>query len=215
MALRPLRLFSVVAIALAAAGCNSDAGSAFGLNTGEAVALSGVKVDLPPPPSFSDLDQPQQTPDGKMTVFGLRKQLDKYLGKDTTVKAFLLELYQCPPCPKKQVCKACDQPHFFLSDKPDGKREKALMVVDYLAPKQKPPFLTVGKQYEVQGTFQRNSPTGFASSDGLLLFTRMLDDKNVEFISPAAQLEAKAKAGEAIEAAQMARAARIKATAQH
>ena len=150
-----------------------------------------------------------------MTVFGLRKQLDKYLGKDTTVKAFLLELYQCPPCPKKQVCKACDQPHFFLSDKPDGKREKALMVVDYLAPKQKPPFLTVGKQYEVQGTFQRNSPTGFASSDGLLLFTRMLDDKNVEFISPAAQLEAKAKAGEAIEAAQMARAARIKASAQH
>lgn len=185
------------------AGCNSEVP---GLNTEEAVALPGVKVELPPPPSFSDMDQPVQNPDGTLTVFGLRKQLDKYLGKDVKVKAYLLEVYQCPPCPKGQTCKLCDQPHFFLGDKADTKKEKALMVVDYLAPKQKPPFLTVGKQYEIQGTFSRNSPTGFASSDGLLLFTRMLDDKNVEFLSPAAALEAKAIAGEAAEAARLLKA---------
>lgn len=207
------RACSLLLFAVATVGCNDSGGGGLGLNTGEAVAVSGVKVDLPPPPSFADLDQPQQTADGKMTVFGLRKQMDKYLGKETVVKAYLLELYQCPPCPKKQTCKACEQPHFFLSDKPDGKKEKALMVVDYLAPKQKPPALTVGKQYEIEGTFQRNSPTGFAASDGLLLFGKMRDDKNVEFLSPAAQLEAKALAGEAVEAAQMARAAKLKAAA--
>lgn len=184
-------------------GCDNNTQ---GLNTEEAVVLPGVKVELPPPPSFSDMDQPVTNPDGTMTVFGLRKQLDKYLGKDVKVKAYLLEVYQCPPCPKGQTCKLCDQPHFFLGDKTDTKKEKSLMVVDYLAPKQKPPFLTLGKAYEIQGTFSRNSPTGFASSDGLLLFTRMLDDKNVEFISPAAALEAKALAGEAAEAAKLLKA---------
>jgi len=50
-------------------------------------------------------------------------------------------------------------------------------MVDYLMPKQKPPALTVGKQYEVAGTFQINSPTGFGSSDGLIVFDSMTDDK--------------------------------------
>ena len=199
-------------VVLCAAGCDQGAPAVAGLNTEEAVALPGVKIELPPPPSFSDLDQPQQFPDGAMTIFGLRKykNIDKYLGKEVKVKAYLLEIYQCPPCPKGQTCKLCDQPHFFLADKVDAKKEKAMMVVDYLAPKQKPPFLTVGKQYLIEGTFARNSPTGFAASDGLLLFTRMSDDKNVEFLSPAAQLEAKALKGAAEEAAQLARAQKIK-----
>jgi hypothetical protein len=76
-----------------------------------------------------------------------------------------------------------------------------MMVVDYLMPKQKPPALTVGKQYEVEGTFSINSPTGFGSSDGLMIFSKMTDDKNVVFMGSAEQLEQKAMAGEAIEAA--------------
>jgi hypothetical protein len=184
-------------------GCSSNSSASLGLNTGEAEAVPGMKVNLPSPPSFAEEDLPKEFPDGTVTVFGLRKQMDKYLGKDVKVKAYLLDLYVCPPCPKKQVCKMCDQPHFFLSDKPDGKKEKALMIVDYLMPKQKPPALTVGKQYTIEGNFARNSPTGFASSDGLLLFTRMTDDKNVEFLSPAAALEAKALKGEAGEQAQL------------
>ncbi|HEY7956298.1 MAG TPA: hypothetical protein VII38_13440, partial [Polyangia bacterium] len=79
--------------------------------------------------------------------------------------------------------------------------EKALMVVDYLAPKQKPPALTVGKQYDINGTFSINSPTGFGSSDGLLIFGKMKDDKGLEFLSAATQLETQAQQGEAIEAA--------------
>ena len=51
------------------------------------------------------------------------------------------------------------------------------MVVDYLGPKDKPPALTVGKQYDVDGTFSINSPTGFGASEGLLIFEKMTDDK--------------------------------------
>lgn len=196
------------------AGCNTDSGNALGLNTGEAVALSGVKIDLPPPPSFSDLDQPLAGPDGNPTIFGLRRQMDKFIGKEVTVKAYLLEVYTCPVCPKGQTCRLCEQPHFFLSDKPDGKKEKALMVVDYLAPKQKPPIITVGKQYEVKGTFARNSNTGFAASDGLLQFTRMVDDKNMEFLSPQVALEAKIMAGAEEEKAAYEKAMKMKAALQ-
>jgi hypothetical protein len=194
------------------AGCSSSSGGAM-LGGEEATALPPIKVDLPPPPSFADENQPREYPDGTVSIFGLRKAIDKYLGKEVKVKAFLLEVYQCPPCPKKQTCKLCDQPNFFISDKADGKKEKALMVVDYLMPKQKPPVMTVGKQYTIDGTFARNSPTGFASADGLLQFGKMVDDSGKEFLSPAAELEAKALAGEAAEAAQLQKAAATKAKA--
>ncbi len=179
----------------------------------EATALPPIKVDLPPPPSFAASDVPDKQPNGDWTVRGLRRNkmrvcntmapgakeppADCQLNKDVKVQAYLLEVYQCPKCPKGQTCKLCDQPHFFLGDKPDTKKEKALMVVDYLAPKQKPPALTVGKQYEVAGTFAINSPTGFGASDGLLVFDSMTDDKGQPFMSPAKALEEKALKGEA------------------
>jgi len=162
----------------------------------EATALPPIKVDLPPAPNFAASDVPVKHPDGFYTVHGLRKTRAETLGKDVKVRGFLLEVYQCPVCPKGQTCKLCDQPHFFLGDKADTKKEKALMVVDYLMPKQKPPALTVGKAYDIEGTFQINSPTGFGSSDGLLVFSKMKDDKGVEFLSAAIQLEQQALAGQ-------------------
>jgi hypothetical protein len=179
-------------------------GSSSGATMGpepEATALPPIKVDLPPAPSFAASDIPIKYPDGVWTTRGLRKQKAETLTKDVSVRGFLIEVYQCPPCPKGQTCKLCDQPHFFIGDKADTKKEKALMVVDYLMPKQKPPALTVGKQYDISGTFSINSPTGFGSSEGLLVFGKMKDDKGVEFLSTAIQLENKALAGEAIEAA--------------
>ena len=162
-----------------------------------ATALPPIQVDLPPPPSFAASDIPEKNPDGTFTIRGLRKHKADNLQKQVKVKGYLLEVYQCPKCPKGQTCKLCDQPHFFIGDKPDTKKEKALMVVDYLAPKQKPPALTVGKQYEVNGNFAINSPTGFGASDGLLVFDSMTDDKGVPFMSPAKALEEKALKGEA------------------
>ncbi len=189
-----------LALILLAAGCTSNSsGASFGES--EATALPPIKVDLPPPPSVAASDIPEKTPEGDWSVRGVRKNRATTLNNKVKVKAYLLEVYQCPVCPKGQTCKLCDQPHFFLGDKPDTKKEKALMVVDYLSPKQKPPALTVGKQYELNGTFSINSPTGFGSSDGLLVFSEMKDDKNVEFMGAAETLEKKAMEGEAIEAA--------------
>jgi hypothetical protein len=182
------------------AACTSSTSGA-SMAEPEATALPPIKVDLPPPPSFAASDIPLKLPDGDYTVHGLRKGKAELLTKEVKVKGYLLEVYQCPVCPKGQTCKLCDQPHFFVGDKPDTKKEKALMVVDYLSPRQKPPALTVGKQYEIAGTFNINSPTGFGSSEGLLVFGKMTDDKGAEFLSPATLLEQKAMAGEAIEAA--------------
>lgn len=196
-------LLTAAACLVGLMGCDEPKGTMVG--TDESTQMPAIKVDLPPPPSFADSLIPQSYPDGTLSVYGLRKQKDKYFYKEVKVKAYLLEIYQCPVCPKGQTCKLCDQPHFFLADLATGKKEKALMVVDYLMPKQKPPMLTLGKQYLIEGTFSRNSPTGFADSEGLLQFTRMLDDKNVEFLSPTAQLEAKIQKGQAEEAARLAK----------
>ena len=199
-----------LALILLAAGCTSNSsGASFGAET-EATALPPIKVDLPPPPSFAASDIPEKTPEGDWSIRGVRKNRATTLNQKVKVKGYLLEVYQCPVCPKKQVCKACDQPHFFIGDKPDTKKEKALMVVDYLSPKQKPPALTVGKQYELNGNFAINSPTGFGSSDGLLVFSEMKDDKGVEFMGTAEALEKKAMEGEAIEAAFAAKRAAAK-----
>lgn len=168
-------------------------------------ALPPIKVDLPPPPPFNPPDVPIKSPDGTYSIYGVRKEKAKTLGQEIKVQGYLLEVYQCPVCPKKQTCKACDQPHFFIGDKPDTKKEKALMVCDYLGQKQKPPALTVGKQYQIEGSFNINSPTGFGSSEGLLVFSKMKDDKGVEFLSPTTKLEQKALNGEAIEAAMAAK----------
>jgi len=202
-------------VVMGGAGCSGSSSGAT-MAEPEATALPPIKVDLPPPPSFAASDIPEKNPDGTYTIRGLRRNKMKMcmaaapgkepppeclLNKDVKVKAYLLEVYQCHKCPKGQTCKLCDQPHFFMGDKPDTKKEKALMVVDYLAPKQKPPALTVGKQYDVAGTFSINSPTGFGASDGLLVFDSMTDDKGQVLQSPAKALEEKALKGEAQEQA--------------
>jgi hypothetical protein len=188
------RIAQVLGLLMLAAGCSNSSGAS--MAEPEATALPPIKVDLPSPPSFAASDIPEKNPDGTFTIRGLRKKKAENLNKEVKVKAYLLEVYQCPKCPKGQTCKLCDQPHFFLGDKADTRKEKALMVVDYLSPKQKPPALTVGKQYDIAGTFSINSPTGFGDSNGLIVFDSMTDDKGVVFNSPAKALEEKALKGE-------------------
>lgn len=198
-----MKIITGVLCALASLSATCQLSNSSGATMGpepEAAALPAIKVNLPPPPSFAASDVPVKYPDGFHTVHGMRKERAITMGKEVKVRAFMLEVYQCPVCPKGQTCKLCDQPHFFLGDKADTKKEKALMVVDYLLPKQKPPAFTVGKQYDIEGSFSINSPTGFGSSEGLLIFGKMKDDKGTEFLSTALQLETKALQGEAIEA---------------
>jgi hypothetical protein len=177
-------------------------------------ALPPIKVNLPPSPNFDVATAPVQYPTGELSVYGLRKGMSKYLDKDVRVKAYLLELYECPAeirkCnddaaakakrergkkpaasknglpPSKEPstnagCRPCDQPHFYLADTPQTRKERSLVVADYPVkdPKtgkaMKPLILKAGEQYVVTGTFAINSMTGFAASNGLIVHKKLED----------------------------------------
>ena len=55
-----------------------------------------IKVDLPPPPNFNIQTAPEKYPSGEMSIYGLRKHMSQYLDKDVQVKAYLLQIYECP-----------------------------------------------------------------------------------------------------------------------
>ncbi len=63
---------------------------------GQGTALPPLKVDLPPPPNFNVQNAPEKYPTGEMSIYGLRKHMSQYLDKDVQVKAYLLEIYECP-----------------------------------------------------------------------------------------------------------------------
>jgi hypothetical protein len=63
---------------------------------GQGQELPPIKVDLPPSPNFNVQNAPETYPSGEMSVYGLRKHMSKYLDKDVQVKAYLLEIYECP-----------------------------------------------------------------------------------------------------------------------
>lgn len=58
--------------------------------------LAPIKVDLPPSPNFNVNNAPEQYPSGELSVYGLRKKMNRYLDKDVQVKAYLLQIYECP-----------------------------------------------------------------------------------------------------------------------
>jgi len=60
-----------------------------------------IKVNLPPPPNFDVPTAPLVYPSGEVSVYGLRKGMSKYLDKDVRVKAYVLEVYECPPDVRK------------------------------------------------------------------------------------------------------------------
>jgi hypothetical protein len=190
-------LGAVGLLGLLGVGCNNSGGSL--LDDPGATALPSLKVNLPPPPSFAEPNTPREYPDGTVSVYGLRKefhryseQKNKYLGQKVKLKAHLLEIYQCPVCPKNQTCKPCSEPHMFVADEPNAAKDKAMLVVEHRVFKVKDPKLTIGKQYTFEGMFQQSSPKGFSASDGLVVFYTMLDDTNKPYIGPAqvAELEA-------------------------
>jgi len=152
---------------------STDGGSRIG-GDDPSPALSSIKVNLPPSPSFQKEHAPETYPDSAYSVYGLRKNAKAVMNKEVRVKGFLTEVYECPPCPKGATCKTCDKPHFFVADRASGPKDEALMVTDY--PREDPktkkkakPF-EVGTQHYVVGTFATSSPTGFSNSDGLLIY---------------------------------------------
>lgn len=63
---------------------------------GQGQAMPPIKVDLPPPPNFNVQNAPEKYPSGEMSIYGLRKHMSQYLDKDVQVKAYLLQIYECP-----------------------------------------------------------------------------------------------------------------------
>jgi len=62
----------------------------------QGTALPPIKVDLPPPPNFNIQNAPEKYPSGEMSIYGIRKHMSQYLDKDVQVKAYLLQIYECP-----------------------------------------------------------------------------------------------------------------------
>ena len=152
----------VVGLGLSLGACNNSGGGL--LDEPGAALLPGVKINLPPPPSFAEPNIPREYPDGSVSIYGLRKEFhrysekpNKYLGQKVKVKAYLLDIYKCPECPKKQTCKPCEAPHMFVVDEAGAPKEKGLLVAEYRGFKGKEPKLTLGKQYVYEGSFQLSS----------------------------------------------------------
>ena len=88
---------------------------------GQGQAMPPIKVDLPPSPNFNVQNAPEQYPSGELSVYGLRKRMAKYLDKDVQVKAYLLQIYECPAELRK-----CNDELASKSKKEKKKEMKAL-----------------------------------------------------------------------------------------
>ncbi len=67
-----------------------------GVALGQGQELAPIKVDLPPQPNFNVNNAPEQYPTGELSVYGLRKHMTQHLDKDVQLKAYLLQIYECP-----------------------------------------------------------------------------------------------------------------------
>jgi hypothetical protein len=63
---------------------------------GQGQELPPIKVDLPPSPNFNIQQAPEKYPSGELSIYGLRKHMNQYLDKDVQVRAYLLQIYECP-----------------------------------------------------------------------------------------------------------------------
>lgn len=169
-----MRRFCMGCLGFAAlAACQGSEDKAAGENESRAT-LPPIKVNLPPAPSFDRPRTPEKYPDDTLSVYGLRKKLDQHLDQDLRVKGVLLEYYTCP-CPGGKTTDkcTCELPHFWIADEPATPKDKALLVADMPyndLGKRLDLKVVVGQQYIVQGTFARQSNTGFAASDGLIIY---------------------------------------------
>ena len=154
--------------------------------------LPQIDVELPASPDFDEARAPEKwegDPDGAVSIFGLRKDMDDRLkegeaGQKVVVKGWVQEIYVPPTCEEDQLCPPGKQPHFWITDNQDEKgKKRAMMVVNYDFPipewdeatlemweAQPRVVVEVGKQYTIKGEFKRFSDTGFAHDNGLLEF---------------------------------------------
>jgi hypothetical protein len=164
------------ALAIWVCGCESSSqtGALIGSDEARQTEMPRVEVKLPPPPSFKKEAAVDKYGDGSYSVYGVRNDMAANLDQEVKVTGYVVEVYECPPCPKGTECEACVKPHFWLADRKHDTRDKALMVTDY--PERHPKTrkkisLKTGERLLVTGQFAKASGTGFRASDGLLVYT--------------------------------------------
>lgn len=160
------------------------------------VVQTAVKLDLPEVPAF---DIPAPHPDGTHTAREMRLKSAKLLNTEVQIKGFVTWIYDCvaelqgPDDDVKEIRQkiledptVCQRPHFFLGDTPDTSGERSVWVVEVprklrsdelrLLSRQERanlpdvPDIDIGDEVVVTGLWNRESPAGFANSDGLLIY---------------------------------------------
>ncbi|WP_045119432.1 hypothetical protein [Haliangium ochraceum] len=197
-ALRSPALLALV-VATASAGALSGCGEDPLQGPPADVAPPGNNIDLPEVPAF---DVPGAHPDGTHSVREMRLQSAKHLNTEVQIKGFVVWIYDCvaelqgPDDDVNEIRKMvqedptkCQRPHFFLGDTPDTSGERSIWVVEVprrlrederrLLSRQERanlpdvPEVAVGDEVIVTGTWNRESPAGFANSDGLLVYSAL------------------------------------------
>ena len=173
-----LSLISPIALLLLTA-CQSSGDTSGRITSKETEAAStpAPSVKLPPSPNFEKDHLPPKHADGSFSIYGLRKEGEEHLTQDVQVKGFIVEIYSCP-CKKADKECQCLKPHFFLADRADETKDKALMVTDYPAKGRSAKLFTQGNQLTITGTFAKSSISGFSASEGLIIY------KSAEVASP-------------------------------
>lgn len=160
------------------------------------VSQAKVKPDLPEVPAFNI---PARHPDGTLTVREMRLKSANMLETQVRVKGFVTWIYDCvseqqgPEESAKDTRKRidedptiCQRPHFFIGDSADTSAERSIWVVDVprkpradelrtmgrqeRAELKKPPEIELGDEVIVTGVWNRESPKGFAKSEGLMVY---------------------------------------------
>ena len=114
---RPAIYHLMVPLALTLLSPFATTGRAFG----QGQELAPIKVDLPPTPNFNVTNAPETYPTGEVSIFGLRKHMAQNIDKDVQVKAYLLQIYECPAEQRK-----CNDDLATKSKKEKKKELKAL-----------------------------------------------------------------------------------------
>ncbi len=189
--MKQIALFCVSAIALGfvLTGC-PDEGAQTGIVVEE---VQGYKPNLPPVPSIPKPSVAESHSDGTLSVYGLRKGIEKLVDTQVSVTAYIVEVYTKPECPEGKTCHTL-MPHLFLADeKGETLPKRRLRLVGYaqsfkeMEEQQEidetgrekelpegvflPPVVwdwRVGHKYKLTGQFGRQSGAGFMDTNGLM-----------------------------------------------
>lgn len=170
----PLRVALATWVAGTLGACEGD------LPGAEPLPLAPVQ--LPAVPTAGSAKRPLKHPNGTLTVFGLRRQMDELMDKEVRVTATVVK-HSDLTCEGE----GCPVPHMYVADSPKDPKTYQMVVVGYAERASEfsrdrkrhrrgartlrdraPVDMDEGDMGVFVGTFTRQSSTGMQSSNGLL-----------------------------------------------